>query len=234
MSTAYREEPYFQTRSRHPMGSIAVVALHGLLVYAVINGTAYRAVDAIVRPVKVALLDEPVPPPPPPAPVLPPPPQIAAPPPVYVPPPEVQIRRPVVPPPVIAQAVRPPPPAPVPPIVVAAAPPAPVAPAAPPVPAPDLSRPAHIVVADCEKPQYPPRARREEATGTTGIRFRVDKSGRVVQAQVTHRSGHSRAHRLLDAAAVQALGGCRFTPGTDRQGHPSGSYASVEYVWSLE
>jgi len=56
----------YQPQARRGAGMAAVMAVHGLLVYAVITGTAHRMVDAIVHPVKVALLDAPEPPPPPP------------------------------------------------------------------------------------------------------------------------------------------------------------------------
>lgn len=215
---------------------IAAVTLHVILVTALVTGTAHRIVSAVIQPVKVALLDEPERPPPPEPVALPPPPTIELPPPVFVPPPEVHIARPN-PPPITVRST------PVPPPLAAIAPPAPPRPSAPvpklaprpnPLPAKDLSRPAKIVVAQCNRPTYPAAARREEATGTSRIRFEIDARGQVVNAEIMQRSGRSRAHRQLDRSAVEALSQCQFTPGRDKQGHPTGGYASVEYVWRLE
>jgi protein TonB len=89
-------------------------------------------------------------------------------------------------------------------------------------------------VSQCARPEYPAAAAREEATGTTRLRFKVDAAGRVVAAEVLGRSGPSAAHRLLDRSATQALSNCRFEPGRDRQGRPLGGYATVEYVWRLQ
>lgn len=116
-------------------GIAVVVGLHIVLGYGLTTGLAKQAVEAIKKPIEMALLPEVLPPPPPP-----PPPKVVkiepvqkvTPPPAYVPPPEIA---PVVtPPPAPIQVVQ----ATVPkePVVIAAAPapvPAPVPPAAPPV-----------------------------------------------------------------------------------------------------
>ncbi|WP_457420459.1 hypothetical protein [Roseateles sp. P5_E7] len=116
-------------------GIAVVVGLHLVLGYALTTGLASKAVEAIKKPIEMALLPEVLPPPPPP----PPPPKVVkiepvqkvVPPPSYVPPPEIV---PIVAPPPPIQVVQ----ATVPkePVVVAAAPapvPVPAPPAAPPV-----------------------------------------------------------------------------------------------------
>jgi protein TonB len=113
-------------------GIAVVVGLHIVLGYALTTGLASKAVQAIKKPIEMALLPEVLPPPPPP-----PPPKVVkiepvqkvVPPPAYVPPPEVV---PVVAPPPPIQVVQATPPKE--PVVIAAAPapvPAPPPPAAP-------------------------------------------------------------------------------------------------------
>jgi protein TonB len=229
-------------RSRSLTGMSIVVMLHVALGYALLNGMARRAIEVLHVPLRVDIVKDrrPLPPPPPPPPLDVP---EYVPPPSFVPPPEVRVKPPPAPPPVITTTHVPPPPAPLniapppaplAPVVVKLPSPTPPPPAPKPMPLPDLSMPARIDVAHCERPQYPPSAAREEATGTTRIRFKVDGNGRVMAAEVVRRSGSSRAHRQLDRAAVQALGNCRFEPGRDRQGQPIGGFANVEYVWNLD
>ncbi len=227
--------PYGAPPSRRLAGLSLVVLLHLALGWALVNGLARRVIDIVQAPVQVDLLKEhdrpPLPPPPPPLDV-----PEYVPPPSFVPPPEVRVQPPPAPAPVITTTVVPPPAAPVHLEPAPAVVPAPVAPAppAPPRPPPDLSRPARIDVSQCSRPEYPPAARRAEASGTTRLRFRVDASGRVVAAEVLEHSGYSGAHRQLDRAAVDALSGCHFEPGRNRQGQPVGGYATVEYVWRIE
>lgn len=115
-------------------GIAVVVGLHIVLGYGLTTGLATKAVEALKKPIELALLPEVQPPPPPPPPkvVKIEPVQKVVPPPAYVPPPEVV---PVVtPPPAPIQVVQATPPRE--PVVVAAAPapvPAPPPPAAPPV-----------------------------------------------------------------------------------------------------
>ncbi len=231
--------------ARHPIGIGVVVLLHVVLGWALVNGLGRRVVEVIRAPVQTRIIEEPEPPPPPPPKNLPPPPKLAAPPPPpFVPPPEIQIATP--PPPPITVTPEAPPPAP--PVAIAPAPapaPAPAAPAppAPPAPAPAPAAPpapkiqpvpARIDVSTCEKPDYPPAALRADATGTTKIRFTVDASGVVSKAEIERSAGPSREHRLLDRAAVDTLGKCRFKPGIDDKGKPVGSTAVVDYVWKTE
>lgn len=228
-----------QRPARHPAGLAAVVALHGVLVWGLLQTLGQRWVDLDLPPLAVDILEPPPAPPPPPAPQLEVP-VLQPPPPSYVPPPEIRIRPPPVPPPptITVQPVAPPPapvaiapPAPAPAPV---APPTPPAPPPAPAPPPDLSRPARLEASRCTRPEYPRAALRVEATGTTRIRFQVDAAGQVIDARVLQRSGPSREHRLMDRAAVDALGRCRFTGGLDARGRAVGGFATVDYVWKLE
>lgn len=213
-------------------GVAIVAALHLALGWALINGLAQRMVDVVRAPLETRIVQEEKPPPPPPPENLPPPPRFAPPPPSFVAPPEVVVNPPPAPAPVITATTVAPPPVP----VTIAPPPQP----APPPPAPVLAaprpsaRPARLEVAGCARPEYPPAAARAEATGTTKIRFAVDAQGAVSSAEVLSPSGAQREHRLLDRAAVSALGKCRFTPGTDEAGQAVGGYAVVDYVWKLD
>jgi protein TonB len=218
---------------KHPVGLIVVAVMHVLLGWALLNGLARKVVEVIKAPIETKIIDEVKPPPPPPPENLPPPPKLAAPPPSFVPPPEVQVSNPA-PAPAITVTREAPPPAPV---AIAPAP-APAAPPAPPAapPAPKAVQPvaAKMDVGSCDKPEYPAAALRAEATGTTKIRFTVDATGAVSKAEIERPAGASREHRLLDRAAVDALSKCRFKPGTDENGKPTGGTTLVEYVWKTE
>ena len=54
---------------------------------------------------------------------------------------------------------------------------------------------------------------REEATGITKIRFRVDATGKLAGSEVIKSAGGSRAHKALDRVAVTKLSECKFQIG---------------------
>lgn len=231
--------------ARHPVGLTAVIAMHVVLGWALLESLGHRLLDIELPPLRVDIVEEPrerPPPPPPPLDVPPP----VAPPPSFMPMPEVRILRPPKPPPAITVQRVPPPaapvaiaptpaPAPVTPAPQPPTPPAPpVRPAPPPAPPVDLSRAPRMNVSQCTRPEYPRAARRAEVTGTTRIRFEIDISGRVVDARVLRSAGPSREHRLLDRAAVDALARCGFSGGLDAKGRPQGGFANVDFVWKLE
>jgi protein TonB len=95
------------------------------------------------------------------------------------------------------------------------------------------AQPAIGNVSAC-KPDYPSAALKAEATGITTIRFTIDATGKMVNAELVKSSGPSREHRLLDRTALSALSGCTFRPGRDSNGNPVGASFPVEYVWRLE
>jgi protein TonB len=213
--------------AKHAVGIGVVIVLHILVGWALVSGLGRKVIEVIKQPIETKIIEEVKPPPPPPE-NLPPPPKNAPPPPSFVPPPEVVVTPPPTPAPTITTTQVVPPPAP----VAIAPPPAPEAPPAPPVrPA---ARPATIDMATCEKPTYPVIAVKAEATGISKIRFTVDANGSVSDAKLEKSSGVSREHRALDSAAVAALSKCRFRPGTDENGRPTGAQSIVEYVWKLE
>ncbi len=222
---AYRQE------RRSVVGLVAVLAFHVAVVWVLVSGLGKSVVDVIRAPIETRVVDEAKKPPPPEKQLLPPPTLAAPPPPAYIPPPEVAVALPPVPAPSIT-TTREAPPAPV---AIVPSPPATAPVAALPAPvARPAGKPARIDVTSCEKPEYPEAAARAAATGTTKIRFAVDAAGTVVKADIERPSGTLREHRLLDRAAVAALGKCRFTPGTDEQGAPVGGDAIVDYVWQVD
>lgn len=213
---------------KHSIGFGIVIVLHVLLGYALVSGLARRVVEVAMKPVETKIIEEVKPPPPPPPENLPPPPKNLPPPPAFVPPPEVNINPPPNPQPSITAQNQVPPPAP----------PANIqAPATPPPPAQPrgvVARPAQLNVANCEKPEYPAKARSQEVSGSTHIRFTVDETGHVTKAEIVKPSGSSREHRMLDKAAVDALSICPFKPGVDDSGKPVGGQTTVIYDWKLE
>jgi protein TonB len=214
-------------RPAKPLAAFGIVAvLHVALAWALLSGLARKVVEVVKAPIETKLIEEVKPPPPPPE-NLPPPPKNLPPPPSFVPPPEVVVTPPPVPQQTITTTTVAPPPTPV--AIAPAAPEAPPAPAAAPA-----ARAAVIDVRTCETPSYPAAALKAEATGLTRIRFTVDAIGKMTKAEIEKPSGPSREHRLMDRAAVDALGQCRFKPGLDEAGNPVGAYAVVEYSWTLK
>lgn len=210
---------------KHVVGIGIVILMHILLGWALVSGLARKVVEVIKNPIETKIIEETKPPPPPPE-NLPPPPKLAPPPPSFVPPPEVVVAPPPAPAPTITTTTVAPPPAPV---AIAPAP----APPAPPAPAPVAAQPAIGNVSAC-KPEYPAAALKAEATGVTTIRFTVDATGKLANAELVKSSGPSREHRLLDRTALSALSGCTFRAGRDSNGNPVGAAFTVEYAWRLE
>ncbi|MDR7294724.1 protein TonB [Pelomonas aquatica] len=180
-------------------GIAVVVGLHVLLGWGLSSGLATKAVQAIKKPIEMALLTEPAPPPPPP----PPPPKVVkiepvqkvAPPPTYVPPPEIAPA--VTPPPAPIQVVQATPPKE--PVVVAAAP-APV-PAPPPAPAPAVVK-REISLA-CPGYEAVLASALEEAIERVGIRGTVQTLIKIRGTQVvevTPQSGPKEYYKYVQAA----------------------------------
>jgi len=112
-----------------------------------------------------------------------------------------------------------------------------VAPTPPPKPAPVVPTPPRQAVntapvvnaASCDKPEYPPAARRANETGTVLLNFLIDVDGKVIESKVERSSGS----RRLDEAARLGLELCNFRPATV-DGKPTRAWARIEYVWRLE
>jgi periplasmic protein TonB len=125
------------------VGIAFVVLLHALLIYTLVTGLDYRAIEVVRAPIEARIIEEAKPPPPEAPP--PPSPQLAPPPPAaFVSPPEVHIEMPPPPPPGAppppSPQLAPPPPAFVPPPEVHIEMPPPP-PEAPPPPSPELAPP---------------------------------------------------------------------------------------------
>lgn len=216
---------------RHPWGLTLVVGLHLLVGWALLDGLGPKMVDAVRPPMDTRILpDLETPPPPPPQPDLP---RPKALPPLqtYAPLPDL--------PTTTAQE----------PTVTthhdAAVPAAPWAdtaatssqasaslPASPRM----AARPAIANVRACAPTgdDYPPTARRAEATGTTRLRFTIDATGALTRSEIVRSAGLTREHRLLDKVAENRLAGCVFTAGMDETGKAAGGTFEVDYVWRLE
>jgi protein TonB len=181
---------------RRTVGWVAVVALHAFIGWALVTGTARKALEVIKKPMEAAVIQEVIIPPPPPPPPPPPkqiekaPPKVEAPPPPFVPPPEVT------PPPSTAPAIVSVPTPPVAPPVIAPPPP----PAAPAPPAPPARVDASVACPTMVPPQMPRQALRD---GTGGVvkATAVVKGGRIVEVNVV--SGPRVFHSAVREAMLQ-------------------------------
>lgn len=207
----------------------AVLALHGVVAWGLLQVDAVRIAVAEAAPLFVDLIAPPVPPaPPPPEPPPPPPPR-----------PMPKTPQPAAP--VIAAAPAPeptsflapePPPEPAPPaqpespvVVIAPAPPAP-----PPAPAAPRELPASAIqYLEPPAPVYPRASRRLGESGLVVVRVFVDADGLPRQLQVLQSSGHAR----LDEAALDGVRRARFTPPTEN-GRPTAGWARIPIPFELE
>src|SRR5438046_1351257 len=188
--------------SRRLTGLVALVAFHVVLVYALVHGLARKIVEVVRAPLETKIIEE-IKAPPPDKPPPPPPPKLAMPPPPYIPPPEVTVQAPVVAPTITAvTSVKPP---------------------------EEYRTPAVVDANTCEKPAYPPAARRANETGIVRLTFLIDVDGKVLDSKVERTSGY----RRLDEAARTGLSLCKFRPATVN-GKPERTWGRIEYVWKLE
>ena len=188
--------------SRRLTGLVAVVAFHVVLVYALVHGLARQIVEVIRQPLETKIIEE-IKAPPPDKPPPPPPPKLAMPPPPYIPPPEVTVQALAIAPTITAvTSVKPP---------------------------EEYRTPAVVDANTCEKPAYPPAARRANETGIVRLTFLIDVDGKVLDSKVERTSGS----RRLDDAARVGLSLCRFKPAT-LNGRPERTWGRIDYVWKLE
>jgi len=202
-----------RSQSRRLTGVVITVALHIALIYALIHGLARKIVEIVVPPLETKIIEEIKPPQPDKPP--PPPPKLETPPPPFIPPPEVNIQMPMQQAPTITAVAPTPPPKP--------------APMVPTPPRQTVNTAPVVNAASCDKPEYPPAARRANETGTVLLNFLIDVDGKVIDSKVERSSGS----RRLDEAARAALELCRFRPATVN-GKPTRAWARLEYVWTLE
>jgi len=202
-----------RSQSRRLTGMVITVVLHIPLIYALIHGLARKIVEIVTPPLETKIIEEIKPPQPDKPP--PPPPKLETPPPPFIPPPEVNIQMPMQMAPTITAVAPTPPPKPAPMV---------------PTPPREPTRTAAVVnAASCDKPDYPPAARRANETGTVLLNFLIDIDGKVIDSKVERSSGS----RRLDEAARAGLELCTFRPATV-DGKPQRAWARIEYVWRLE
>ena len=233
---------------------ISVVALHGLLLWALQAGLLRRAAQALLPETVLVQIMAPVVAPPPPPPAPPPPPRTT----------EPKAPAPSKPPPVMSpspppEAPTPPAPAPLAVAPLAAAPTANASPATAPAAAgvanvsaaPSASIPAgtgnnpavapaaapapkvELPSSDAEylnnpKPAYPAQSRRLMETGRVVVRVFIAADGQASQASIKQSSGFER----LDQASMENALKWRYVPGK-RDGLPQGMWFDVPFNWQL-
>lgn len=179
--------------SRRYKGIAIVVALHIVIGWGIVSGTAKNALVALKKPLEAVVIQEviiPPPPPPPPKQIKPPEaPKVEAPPPPFVPPPDVA------PPvtstaPVIASVATPPPA----PAVIA-----PPAPPAPPKPAPNRSD-LRVACPTQVPPEMPRKAIQDGSEGVVKAQALI-KDGAI--KEITILSGPRVFHAAVKAAMMQ-------------------------------
>ena len=205
MTTRSGLHPVYKPKdaSRRYKGIAIVVALHILIGWAIVSGTAKNALVALKKPLEAVVIQEviipPPPPPPPPKPIKPQEvPKVEAPPPPFVPPPDVAPPATLTAP--VVQSVATPPPTPA--VIAPPPPPAPPAPPPPPPPPKPAVNRSDIRVA-CPTQVQPEMPRRAIQNGIGGVvRAQVlIKDGAV--KEVTILSGPSLFHAAVKAAMLQ-------------------------------
>lgn len=225
-------------RKRRRWSALSIVALHGMLVWALLHFGVAPTLAKLAPPLLVQLLTLAPAEVPQPVASLPSPPQLRLPdPPAWVPPPEVRTVTP--PEPVISlQSV-------VPPTVVATVDPTPVAPSPSPGPAPAASAPptappqpakpsvlptSALRFSQAPVVEYPRASRRNKETGVVWVRAWVGATGGASSdVRVERSSGFVR----LDEAAVRAVQQARFSP-TVQDGRALVGWAVIPIRFTLE
>jgi len=202
MNTLAGLHPVYKPKdpSRRYKGIAIVVALHILIGWGIVSGTARNALVALKKPLEAVVIQEvvipPPPPPPPPKQIKPPEaPKVEAPPPPFVPPPDVA--PPVTTTPPAIQSVSTPPPIPA--VITPPAPPAPPPPPAPPKPAPNRSD-IRVACPTQVTPEMPRKAIQESTEGVVKAQALI-KDGAV--RDVTILSGPRVFHAAVKAAMMQ-------------------------------
>jgi protein TonB len=218
MDYAYRPQ---NTGYRY-RGLAVVAAVHGLLGWVLVSGTARQGLEILKRPLEAVVIQEvfippPPPPPPPPKEIKPPevkPPKVEAPaPPPFVPPPEVRAATPAPAAPAITATPAPPAaspaiatPVPLAPAAPVIATPAPVSPPAP-APAPPVARTGPrqefgVVCPTQVEPTYPREARKAGTEGVVLVELMV-KDGAIAEKDIKFLSGPRIFYSAVRAALLQ-------------------------------
>jgi len=195
---------------KHAPSILAVVALHIVIGWALVNGLARRVIEVVKAPIETKIIEE-IKKPPPEVPP-PPPPKLAAPPPPFIPPPEINIEIPkVTPPPTITTVTTTPPPPGPPPV----ARPAPVAPQ-------PLVRREYKASYRVE-PTFPRDAIRRGINGRVVAWVHVAPAGNVTNVEI-----RSSTNRVFDREVIRALSQWKFNP------EPVGFIGEYEIVFNLK
>jgi protein TonB len=200
MTTRSGLHPVYKPKvaSRRYKGIAIVVALHILIGWAIVSGTAKNALILIKKPLEAVVIQEVIIPPPPPPPKEIKPkevPKVEAPPPPFVPPPDVAPPATLTAP--VVQSVATPPPTPA--VIVPPPPPAPPAPPAPPKPAPNRAD-IRVACPTQVQPEMPRRAIQDQTGGVVRAQVLI-KDGAV--KEVTILSGPRVFHASVRAAMLQ-------------------------------
>jgi len=201
---------------RHAIGIVFVVAVHVLVIYALVSGLARQALLVVKKPLEATIIEElklPPPPPPPPKKIdMPPPPP---PPDTFVPPPDIPVTT-----------------APTGPTITGVTPelpkaPAPVveAPKPPPPPKPAIRRGGQLEIIEREGLTFPKEAIRAGVEkGTVVARMQIDGNGNVTDVQIMS----SDPPRVFDKEVRRALSMWKFKADGDKY------IAEIEIGFKLE
>lgn len=91
------------------------------------------------------------------------------------------------------------------------------------------SEPAHVIPDTCAQPVYPPEAQAAGIKGSALLTISVAIDGRVENVSIKQTSGNAQ----LDAAAVEAMKQCRFSPAT-KNGAPVASQNALRYTFRID
>ena len=196
---------------RHLPSILAVVLLHIVLGWALINGLARKIVEVIKAPIETKIIEE-IKKPPPDVPP-PPPPKLAAPPPPFIPPPEINIQAPPPPPTqtITTVSTAPPPPGP------------------PPVAAPQVAPPQPAIRREYKAsyrvdPVFPRQAQKDGISGRVVAHVYVAPAGNVTDVKIVS----AQPPRVFDREVIRALSQWKFNP------EPVGFIGEYEIVFSLK
>ena len=190
--------------TKHLIGIGFVVAMHLLLIYALMTGLGRTVVDVIKKPLSATIIEEiKAPPPPPPPPKRIEPPKVKVPE-TYVPPPDIPVPTAPTEPVISAPVTTTPPAQPhvIAPPVVEAPPPPP-----PPPPKPAVRRGGDLVRVSGDPPEFPRNAQRLNIEkGQVIARLMIDEKGNVTEVVIVS----AVPPRHFDKAVIDALKEWKF------------------------
>lgn len=101
---------------------------------------------------------------------------------------------------------------------------------------PDSTAPpkAHLTSLDCFRPEYTPAARRAEIQCFVEAEYVAEASGWISEVRIQKTCGDSVAHKQLDRSVIDAIKGCRATPGVDTNLNKVRSTGRLVFSFRLE